>query len=44
MVLEDIVHGDVKCENVLIFEKEQDPAGGSNQGIPSLSLTVIVGH
>lgn len=23
-ILKDIVHGDVKCENVLIFEKENE--------------------
>ena len=29
--LQDIVHGDVKCENVLIFE-ERDDSKGPNSG------------
>lgn len=33
MVHQDIVHGDVKCENVLVFEKEDADRQGDN-GMP----------
>ena len=33
----DIVHGDVKCENILIFEKDEgQPQIGNHSGLPTL--------
>lgn len=37
--IKDIVHGDVKCENVLIFEKENEASKQSEMYEPQLRLS-----
>lgn len=37
MVHQDIVHGDVKCENVLIFEQDAEPGKNSGRRSPDLA-------
>ena len=45
-IIEDIVHGDVKCENVLVFDKKTELAGQHDQGethvIDFLGLVLIL--
>ena len=39
--LEDIVHGDVKCENVLVFEKPDDDTRDRDS---EYSTDLVTGH